>query len=101
MFSFIKGKQERAIAQKQLDLIRAYKKVFAGKDGEVVLKDLLGLCEVTFSNFDPDSNKMFFNEGKRFVGLHILSNIEATEAKIREIFRERYSAIEDMEGQYE
>ena len=100
MFSFIKNRKERELANKQLTLIQSYKRVFESADGQVVLSDLLQMCGVTMSSIDLDTNTTFYNEGKRFVGMHILSNIEATESKLRELFRQRYSTIEDMEGEY-
>lgn len=60
------------------ELAKKYKNVFSTKEGEEVLKDLLIFCEIsqpTFKVGQPDLSA--FNEGKRRVGLRLLSLTEA------------------------
>lgn len=60
------------------ELSQKYKNVFSTNDGKDVLKDLLVFCEIsqpTFKVGQPDLSA--FNEGKRRVGLRLLSLTEA------------------------
>lgn len=58
-------------------LIKAYYSTFHSAEGQLVLKDLLSkFYRVTSLSEDADPHKVLVNEGKRFVILHILSNIE-------------------------
>jgi hypothetical protein len=100
MFSFIKNRKEHQRAEKELRLIQAYKTVFNSDDGKLVLDDILEVCGLTFCSIDENPYVTYANDGKRFVGMHVLSNLEATEEKMRELFRRKYSTIEDMEESY-
>ena len=58
------------------ELVRAYNRLFASEDGKRVLEDLSRACyesAVTFVNQNPTGTA--FNEGKRFVMLHIRRRI--------------------------
>lgn len=66
--------------QAALDLIYAYKRIFAHADGQAVLRDLIhrfGYCRVsTFVAGQPDLTA--FNEGRRSVLMHIGSYVDAS-----------------------
>lgn len=62
-----------------LEMARAYKRVFGGIDGETVLNDLSNLFEKRTSLHENMAVTQG-NEGKRFVVLHIRSQIEVAEA---------------------
>lgn len=64
---------------KRESLKNAYKSVFNSPDGKKILEDLLGVTGYKDKIFDSDTNKTFFNLGKRSVYLHILSKIEDKE----------------------
>jgi len=56
-----------------------YRQVFTGKVGEEVLEDILRHCHLDQSSFVPnDPNYTAFKEGKRRVGLQILSYLKKT-----------------------
>lgn len=61
-----------------LDLLEAYKVVFASPHGQIVLKDLEAHCHVNKTTFVAgDSDVTFFNEGKRAVALFIKRKVTA------------------------
>ena len=63
-------------ASARLKLHEAYRAVFGGAPGEIVLEDLLRVAQVNVTTFAPgDPHRTSFNEGKRIVGLHILHSL--------------------------
>jgi len=64
--------------REMLDLLEAYKVVFASPHGQIVLKDLEIHCHVNKTTFVAgDSDVTFFNEGKRAVALSIKRKLAA------------------------
>jgi hypothetical protein len=52
----------------------AYKSIFNGDMGKIVMNDLKDWCNINKTSFDPDrADVTSFNEGKRFVYLRICS----------------------------
>ena len=66
-------------AREAIELARAYHRLFTGIDGETVLRDLRNLFERRTSLHENPSVTQG-NEGKRFVILHIISQMELAEA---------------------
>lgn len=69
--SYIKSYDEIPIDEK-------YKVVFSTLEGKDVLNDMLEFCRISQSSYNqknPVVNDMILNEGKRMVGLYILSII--------------------------
>ena len=64
--------------REELELARAYKRLFDGVDGQTVLGDLRNLFEKRTSLHENMAVTQG-NEGKRFVILHILAQIELAE----------------------
>jgi hypothetical protein len=62
-----------------IDLARAYRRVFSGIDGETVLTDLRNNFERRTSLHENPSVTQG-NEGKRFVILYILTQMETAES---------------------
>ena len=71
-------------AQKDLDVVRAYKNVFKGEGGPRVLHDLMKSCSFNKSTYSGDAMQMAHNEGRRSVVLDILYILEKNEASILE-----------------
>lgn len=65
-------KEQHYEDSKQAHLARMYEKVFGTPEGQTVWEDLMHVCMVYISTFHP-SARIYMNEGKRFVGLHMLS----------------------------
>uniref|UniRef100_A0A6H1ZVB1 Bbp19-like phage domain-containing protein n=1 Tax=viral metagenome TaxID=1070528 RepID=A0A6H1ZVB1_9ZZZZ len=57
---------------KAIRLYQAYRDVFSGEAGELVLNDLMERCYMTSSTFVEDALTSAFYQGQRDVGLHIL-----------------------------
>lgn len=73
-----------------------YKKVFAGKDGEVVLADLMkagGCFGTTFVPNDPYSSA--YNEGARSMILRILDTVDIDPEKFRKMFDNSNGGYDD------
>lgn len=64
--------------REQIELARAYNRLFTGIDGEMVFKDLCNLFERRTSLHENMSVTQG-NEGKRFVILHIRAMMELAE----------------------
>ena len=64
----------------------AYRGVFSGPDGELVLQDLLKFCNGGNQSFVPgEPYETAFNEGKRRVALRIVAFCEMTDLQMMEI----------------
>ena len=74
----VRREMEKA-ERERLELARAYGRLFTGIDGETVLRDLRNLFERRTSLHENPSVTQG-NEGKRFVILHIISQMELAEA---------------------
>ena len=67
--------------KKELQLLRAYQNVFLGSvDGQIVLWDLINMCHV-FRAFKAQNAGAYVLEGKREVGLHLLTMVEFSERR--------------------
>lgn len=65
-----------------LELLEAYKVVFASPHGQMVLKDLAINCHVERTTFDAGNTDVtFFNEGKRAVALYIQRKVAAASSQ--------------------
>lgn len=69
-------------AQKDLDVVRAYKNVFKGQGGPRVLHDLMKSCSFIRSTYSGDPVQMAHNEGRRSVVLDIIKMLGRDEASI-------------------
>lgn len=74
----VRREMEKA-ERERLELARAYNRLFTGIDGSMVLNDLRNLFERRTSLSENPSVTQG-NEGKRFVILHILAQMELAEA---------------------
>lgn len=78
-------KTQKEMAKKSLVKVSAYKRVFSGLDGEIVLKDLMAAHSVMNSTFvSKDVNEMLLKEGERNVVLRILKLLNIDEAQLKE-----------------
>ena len=65
-----------------LDLLEAYKIVFASPHGQMVLEDIAANCHVHKTTFNAgNSDVTFFNEGKRAVALYINRKVGAASSE--------------------
>ena len=79
------AKQERRDAeQKKLEnvLNDDLKQVFCSPAGHRVLFHLFGICNLGGLSFTPDSLGTAFNEGRRSVGIELLSLLEEVDTDI-------------------
>jgi hypothetical protein len=60
-----------AVMKNVRDNAEIYKRLFSGPDGQAVLKDLAKRCYVDRTTYEPEINKMAFNEGRRSIFVHI------------------------------
>lgn len=74
---------EREDILKQLQ--QDYRNTFSTESGKRVLKDLENICFYKSTVFAPDNNVMAFKEGNRAVYLHILTILELTPDKLKEL----------------
>jgi hypothetical protein len=69
-----KDKKAEEAQEKRLQKLHiAYKHLFDGANGRIVLNDLRKRCNVDVSTFVPNSDETILNEGKREVFLHIMT----------------------------
>lgn len=59
-----------------------YRAAFLGKDGQVVLQDLMGKCFSNATTFVDDERQSLINEGRRQVWLHINTMLNLTPEQI-------------------
>lgn len=82
-------KDAEARAQKDLDVVRAYKTVFNSVDGGRVMYDLMKSCSFTTSTFSQgDALGMAHNEGRRSVLLDIIKVLNKDEADTLEFLKQ-------------
>jgi len=84
---------------KQRELIGLYKKVFRSEDGAKVLNDIMELCGIGRTSYDPDSKMMAFNEGQRAVALRIIKTLNITEKELERWFKQRENELIESEEQ--
>lgn len=70
------------------DLIRKYKKVFEGPDGEFVLRDLMVRFNMVGGTYSENPNIMYFREGERSAVRFILDTVEMDIQRYRELIQE-------------
>lgn len=68
--------------ERQRRLSRAYATVFAGDDGELVLDDLLQRTGILAANVEGEITGMAYVEGRRSVGLEVLSELRYGRAEL-------------------
>lgn len=64
---------------------QAYRTVFDGPLGEVVLKDLSAFCRATTSTFHPDPRAAAQLDGRREVFLRIQEHLQLTDEQLWEL----------------
>ena len=57
-------------------LTRSYKRVLNTPDGRLMYKDLLSKCHVFHSTFDNNQKLQDYREGRRSIGLYLISRGE-------------------------
>ena len=69
--------QERRKRQALLDrrADAAFAELMASADGRLWVWRMLGACGVFHSSWEPHSGRMSFNEGRRDIGLQLLTDI--------------------------
>lgn len=77
-------KKEVTLAKKQIAVLDAYKKVFAGPDGDIVLHDLMKKAGVLDPIYTDDVNQMLVREGARQFVLRILKDLHINVEQFRE-----------------
>lgn len=70
------------------ELVGRYRRVFAGKDGEAVLKDLEARCFINETTFSENHGRMAFNEGRRSILVRIQSMISVDPSELADLPRE-------------
>ena len=79
----------RKSPEKQVDLVIAYKNVFATEDGKKVLFDMMKACGMLHSNFDENPYATARNEGHRDSVLRILQILKHNPEKLRKFIQEQ------------
>ena len=74
-------KQEKEETAEHNILLNDMKAVFSSDAGKRVLNHILGTCGIYNDNFAPD-NSVYFNEGKRSVGLQLLDIVMEADPRI-------------------
>jgi len=70
------AEEEKRLEKERLRMLRAYQNVFLGSvEGQTVLWDLINRCHV-FRPFKAQNAGAYILEGKRELGLHILTMVE-------------------------
>jgi len=82
--------------KKNLEVTRAYLRMFATADGKKILQDIMETCKINKSCFDADPYEMARMEGERNVALRILAILNTDESKLIEMFKDNT----DRNGQY-
>lgn len=82
----MKKSRTRKLADRQVEGIESYQKVFRGVDGEKVLFDLMEKHYVLNSTIAPgvDPNLVLVREGERNVVLRILALLKVNPRQLRE-----------------
>jgi hypothetical protein len=81
-----KDKKESEKQEKELRKLQsAYKDIFEGTAGKLVLKDLKNLCHVNRTTYVSNSDDTVFNEGQRSVFLHIITMANIDVDKLKEV----------------
>lgn len=83
-----------SLKQKKAVLIAAYKTVFRGPEGKVVLEDLITRFNILATTFDPDPTTHAHNEGARYAALYILGKLNTTPEEIDRAYGEIKSSLE-------
>lgn len=61
---------------------QAYRSLFAGPDGEIVLADLMEFCRARASTFHPDPRAAAQLDGRREVFLRIQEHVRLTDDEL-------------------
>lgn len=81
--------KEKKMAKRSVSRISAYKHVFSGPEGELVLQDLMSTHFINMSTFlDADPTKMIFREGERNVILRIFKMLKIDIKDMQERIKE-------------
>lgn len=92
-----KEKKETA-ADRELQAVQKFKRVFSGPDGEAALRHLIKQCHGLESVFHDNPQRMAFMEGKRSVVMDIIQILQIDEKKYMEILEDsRDELIEEQD----
>lgn len=83
--------------QKLLDTVRAYKSVFNGEGGKLVLEDMEKTCFFSKTTYTPEGHSMAYREGRRSVILDIKKILQKDEAEILKLFKQISQREEEEE----
>lgn len=72
--------EQRREAQRAL--AQAYREVFSGPKGDLVLRDMARFCRATESTFHPDPRLAAQLDGRREVWLRIQENVQLTDEQL-------------------
>lgn len=86
------AKKESSMARKKLGLLQAYRDVFMGPHGQMVLLDLMDAHGMMRNAYNGNVNDMLIKEGERLVVLRILHKLNLNIKDLKE-------RIEDYERQ--
>lgn len=82
------------LKQKKATLVAAYKTVFRGSEGKLVLTDLMTRFNVLADTFDPDPYEHARNAGGRYTVVYILGKLNTTPEEIDRAYGEIKSSLE-------
>lgn len=83
--------------KEQDKLFRSYQRVFSTPDGKEVLKDLCQHCRILVTTKAENPYEMYFNEGQRSIGMHILTMLNMDLIKFRQLIKSHSEGVNDDE----
>jgi hypothetical protein len=75
--------------------LNAYRRLFSTDDGQIVLKDLMQVCNMSRSVIGRDTHETYFNEGMRAVILRIIGTTNMEQQQVERIIVEMNRQIEN------
>jgi hypothetical protein len=88
------GRSNKKEAEKQLQLILKYQKVFEEGDGKTVLEDLCKRAYVFDTTFSKDPCESAFKEGQRAIILSIFQTLGINFQKFKESIEKEHNSEE-------
>jgi hypothetical protein len=89
------GKSNKRLAEKQLQLVLKYQRVFESEEGKEVLQDLCSRSFVFDSTFDENPSKAAFKEGQRSTILEIFKVLKIDYVKFKESIDKEFETTEE------
>jgi hypothetical protein len=86
---FLSG-EEREARKRQLRMVQLYQQLFSTPEGHEVLHDILKRAGVFNQSFDSDSSVFYHREGRRALGLEIMSVIQIDTIAAMKLLEEKH-----------